>query len=130
VLFVTGTACITQGYGVNVDTPLPAALLTAVSTRSAGCVLFAFYPGLDNIGGTADPGGYRDGFRRAVQGAGAALHAAIAVYKLHFWTVHFKNTMGANGFTGTASHALFRVKNQGGYIRQMSESFHRKTSFL
>ena len=44
---------------------------------AAGSSVFAFDPGLNNIGGASDPGVYGDRFAGAVFGASTALHKPV-----------------------------------------------------
>jgi len=105
------------------------AFSTATPARSTGRIFLALNPGLDDVGGTADPRGHRDGGGRAIKGAGPTFHAAVAVDQPGLLAIHFKNAVGADNGAQAAPHAFFAVERQSGNIRQMSEFFHKDTSF-
>jgi hypothetical protein len=54
-------------------------------------MLFALYPDLDNIGGSADPRINRNGIRGAVGHTGPAFHAGIEINYVSLLLLNFKN---------------------------------------
>lgn len=103
---------------------------TAAPARSAGRIFLTLDPGLDDVGGTADSRGYRDGRGGTIEGARPAFHTAVAIEQPGLFAVHFKYTMGTHDGAQAAPHAFFTVECQGGHIRQMSEFFHKDTFFV
>jgi hypothetical protein len=96
----------TRQYKAPLTAPRPA----------AGCVLFAFYPGLDNIAGTADPGVYRQGAGGTVLGAGAAFHAAVAVHDFENTVFQNKHAVRADLGAHPAGNAKLRIKRKGHHV--------------
>jgi hypothetical protein len=53
-------------------------------------MLFAFYPDLDNIGSSANPGIDRYSVRGAVGHTGTTFHACIEINEMSLLVLHFK----------------------------------------
>ena len=79
--------------------------LSAMLSAATAGSLFAFYPGLDNIGGTTHAGGDLYGADRTILGASAALHASVKIDDSRFFPVHLKDGMGTDVFAHTTADA-------------------------
>ena len=64
---------------------------SATLTASAGRMLFAFYPDLDNIGSSANPGIDRNGICGAVGHTGPTFHAGVEINEMSLLVLQFKN---------------------------------------
>jgi hypothetical protein len=84
---------------------------SAAFTRAAGRMFFAFYPDLDNIGRSADPGIDHNGIRGTVGHTGATFHAGIEIDQVGLLVPHFKNRMGTDLGTQAAADAFFFVQD-------------------
>jgi len=102
--------------------------LSAAAAISAGCIFFAFYPDLDNIGGSANPGVDRQGSGGAVGDTGTAFHAGIKIHDLSLGVVHFQHMVGTDLCAQAAADALFFVQQKGGNRVIISELFHENFS--
>jgi len=89
--------------------------LSAASAVSAGCIFFAFYPDLDNVAGSANPGGNRQGTRRTVLNTGPAFHAAVKINDSGFALVHFQHMVGTDLGAQAAADTLVLIQYKGGY---------------
>jgi len=86
--------------------------------------IFALNPRFNNIIGASHPGGHLDRIRGAINGAGTALHAAIAITDSGLLVLQFKHAVRAYEFTHTATHTGLAVKFQRRYAGEISEIFH------
>jgi len=77
---------------------------------AAGCIFFSFYPDLDNIGGSAHPGGDVQGLGGAVVHTGPAFHACIEINDSGLVVIHFKDLVGADLGAQSAAHTFFQVQ--------------------
>ena len=96
---------------------------TAFHTTASGSVL-TLDPGLNNIGGTPNPGSYSDSVSRTIFGTGAALHTAVQILNPSFFIVHEKDAMGAHNLANAATHTFFFIQSQGRHIGKISNIFH------
>jgi hypothetical protein len=83
-------------------------ILTAVAI-SAGCIFFAFYPDLDNISRSPNPGTDLERTGRAVGDTGTAFHAGVEIDDNSFSALHFHDVVGADMGAEAAANAFFRV---------------------
>ncbi len=79
-------------------------------------MLFAFYPDLDNIGGSANPRIDRKGAGGAVDDTGPAFHAGVEIHDPGCSGAAFPGLVGTDFSAQAAPDALVRVQHQGGYI--------------
>ena len=96
-----------------------AAFAAAVAARLLPC-----NPAVDDGAGTADSGLDPDGGHRAVAGAGAAFHAAVAVDDPGLFLIWGKNGMRAHDLAHPAADASFPIQLEGGDPFQVSHLFH------
>jgi hypothetical protein len=82
--------------------------LTAAAI-SAGCIFFSFYPDLDNIGSSANPGTDLECIGRAVGDTGAAFHTGVEIDDNSLFVPHFHDVVGADMGAEAAADAFFRV---------------------
>jgi len=87
---------------------------SAAAPVTAGRIFFAFYPDLDNIGGSAHPRIDTQGLGGAVVYTGPAFHACIEINDACPMVRHFKNLVGADLGAEGAAHAFIPVQSQGG----------------
>jgi hypothetical protein len=91
---------------------------------STGCVFFAFYPNLDNIGGSADPWIDFKRTRRAVVDTGAAFHAGVKVDDSRLAFPHFQYMLRTDTGAKATANAQIRMQLQGAYIFDIPEGSH------
>jgi hypothetical protein len=80
--------------------------------------------GVDDRGGAADAGLNGNGVGRAIQAAGAAFHAGIAIPYDHMPAVHLEHLMGANIQTHPATGAFAFVQLQSDNIFKINQILH------
>jgi len=88
--------------------------LSAAPAISAGCIFFALYPDLDNIGGSANPGVDRQGSGGAVGHTGTAFHTGIKIHDLSLGVVHLQHMVGTDFCAQAAADTLLCVQQKGG----------------
>jgi hypothetical protein len=85
---------------------------------------FSTEHGVNNRRCAAYPRRHFNGLRRAILGAGAALHAGILLIDAGAAVIDAENSMGADDKTHAASHALFLFELQSCHISQVDQLSH------
>jgi predicted transcriptional regulator with HTH domain len=97
---------------------------TAVSFTATSGVFLTVDPTGDDVGRTSDSRSDPNRFRGAVQGTGAAFHAAVFIHYPRLFIIHDKNPMRAyDGAAAATNTAVFFV-DQRGYAAKVSEILH------
>jgi hypothetical protein len=110
-----------QPHGIRLLIKSARSAATAIATAGG---IFAFDPGLNDVGGAPHTRLNVKGLRGTVARAGAAFHASIPVANHHPASIHFKYAMGTHQGACPAAVASGGIKGQGADTWQIEHIAH------
>jgi len=98
--------------------------VSAADAVAASRIFFAFYPDLDNICGSANPGIDLERTGRTIGYAGTAFHAGVKIDNDRFSALHLHDMLRTDLGAKAAADAFFRIQDQRTHIFDVPEGFH------